>query len=218
MTQLSKYEVATAPCPRFKEWTHDRRGLEFSLPAIVSPVPMNIAFGPFNYEREPIQMVRCITADLLHNKYGITATEGDVCQPAQDWWLLGTAYQVSHLVHPKNLRSCFENLCTVSTPDLILCFHIIDLYRGKVKFQWWFELIIAFLPHFPRIRFLDEWNHSFSPPIPVQSTLSALNVWPRANIDNRSLQRSVWQDLDTNKGCSKSNSGLLDNEPGREII
>ena len=38
------------------------------MPITVPPLPANIAFGPFNYEREPIQIVRCIPADLLHDK------------------------------------------------------------------------------------------------------------------------------------------------------
>ena len=42
------------------------------------PVPSNIAFGPFNFEREPVQMVRCITADLLCDKYGIHVDPGGV--------------------------------------------------------------------------------------------------------------------------------------------
>ena len=94
MTKLNESEVTRAPCPRFKEWTHNRNGLEFTLPVTIPPDPPNIAFGPFNYEREPLQMVRCITADLLHDKYGIEARAGDVYQPIRHWWLLITANRV----------------------------------------------------------------------------------------------------------------------------
>ena len=80
-------------------------------------------------------------------------------------------------------------------PDRITCFHTIDLYRGKIKFEWWLELIIAVLSNFSRIRFLDEWTHSFPSPVSLQSALHALDTWSRANIDNQSLPRSVWQDL-----------------------
>ena len=103
LMRLNESEVTRAPCPRFKEWTHDDHGLEFTLPVTIPPAPPNIAFGPFNYEREPVQMVRCITADLLHDKYGIVAHAGDVYQPVQYWWLLITANQVSDLVHPGSL-------------------------------------------------------------------------------------------------------------------
>ena len=97
--------------------------------------PSNIAFGHFNYEREPCQMVRCITADLLHDKSGIIARAGDVYQSIQHWWLLITANRASDPVHPNSLRSGLENLRTTAASDLILCFLIVDLYRGKVKIQ-----------------------------------------------------------------------------------
>ena len=80
-------------------------------------------------------MVRCLTADLLHDKYGMIARAADVYQHVRHWWLLITANRVSDLVHPNSLRSCLENLRTTATSDLIICFHIVDLYRGKVKFQ-----------------------------------------------------------------------------------
>ena len=69
LEKLSLPGVAKAPCPRFKEWTSDGKGLEFTLATVMPPVPSNFAFGPFNFEREPVQMVRCITADLLCDKY-----------------------------------------------------------------------------------------------------------------------------------------------------
>ena len=124
MANLNESEVARAPFPRFKEWTHGHHGLEFTLPFRIPHAPINIALGPFNYEREQVQMVRCITADLLHEKNRIAA---DVIQPAQHRGLLIIANQVSDLVHPNSLRSGLEILRTVSTPDFILCFHIIDL-------------------------------------------------------------------------------------------
>ena len=51
MEKLSLPGVAKAPCPRFKEWTSDGKGLEFTLATVMPPVPSNIAFGPFNFER-----------------------------------------------------------------------------------------------------------------------------------------------------------------------
>ena len=57
LEKLSSPGVAKAPCPRFKEWNSDGKGLEFTLATVMPPVPINIAFGPFNFEREPLQMV-----------------------------------------------------------------------------------------------------------------------------------------------------------------
>ena len=82
LEKLSSPGVAKNPCPRFKEWTSDGKGLEFTLARVMPPVPSNIAFGPFNFEREPVQMVRCITADLLGDKYGIHVDPGGVYTPA----------------------------------------------------------------------------------------------------------------------------------------
>ena len=93
--KLSSPGVAKAPCPRFKEWTSDGKGLEFTLATVVPPVPGNNVFGPFNFEREPVQMTRSITADLLHYKYGVHVEPGGFYSPAQFWWLLVTGPRVS---------------------------------------------------------------------------------------------------------------------------
>ena len=132
--KLSSPGVEKAPCLRFKEWTSDEKGLEFTLPTVMPLVPNNIAFGPFNFERESVQMARCITADLLCDKYGVQVEPGGVYSPATQWWLLVTAPRVEAIVEPLHLLSCLESLKTLTTTDLILCFHIIDWYRGKVKF------------------------------------------------------------------------------------
>ena len=182
---MSKSKVAEEPCPRFKEWTSDLRGLEFTLAVTVPPVTPNIVFGPFNFERKTIQMVRCITADLLSAQY---------------WWLLVTVSHTHSLVQPDNLRSCLESLRTVVTEELILCFHIVDLYRGKLQFRWGLELIITLFANFPRIRFLDDWTHSFNQTVTIHTALGTLDAWSTANVDNQSLSRSVWQDLTAIRG------------------
>ena len=218
LSKMRNSTIAKAPCPRFKEWTYDLLGLEFTLPFTLPPLLANIPFGPFNYEREPIQMVRCIPADLLHDKFNVTATPGDVYQPATNWWLLITAQRVSDLVDPLVLNTCLESLRTLASPDRITCFHIIDLYRGKVKFEWWLEVIILVLSNFSRIRFLGEWTYSFPQPVSTQSALHALDTWSRANIDNQSLPRSVWQDSDAIKGSlPNAYNDSLTNDPGREL-
>ena len=79
-------------------------------------------------------MARCITADLLCDKYGVQVEPGGVYSPAPHWWLLVIAPRVEAIVEPLHLLSCLESLRTLTTTDLILCFHIIDWYRGKVKF------------------------------------------------------------------------------------
>ena len=132
---------------------------------------------------------------------------------------IGHRPRASDFVDPLTLHTSLESLRTMASPNKITCFHVIDLYRGKVKFEWWLELIIAILSSFPRIRFLDEWTHSFPRPTSLQSALHALDTWSRANIDNQSLPRSVWQDLGTIKGCLPAScDDGLSNDPGRELV
>ena len=78
LQQIAVPGVAKAPCPRFNEWTSDGKGLEFTLATVVPPVPPSIWFGPFNFEREPVQMAKCITADLLLDRYGVEVEPGGV--------------------------------------------------------------------------------------------------------------------------------------------
>ena len=218
LEELSKSKVAEEHCPRFKEWTSDLRGLEFTLAVTVPPVTSNIVFGPFNFEREPIQMVHCITTDLPPDKYGVTCQPGEVYGPAQYWWLLVTASHNHSLVRPDSLRSCLESLRTVVTEEQILCFHIVDLYRGKLQFRWWLELIITLFANFPRIRLLDDWTHSFNQPVTIHTTLGTLDTWSTtANVDNQSLSRSVWQDLTAIRGQNHFDPAD-EKGPGRQIV
>ena len=120
---------------------------------------------------------------------------GGVYSPAPHWWLLVTAPRVETIVEPLHLLSCLESLRTLTTTDLILCFHIIDWYQGKVKFAWWLELIITCFTTYPRIRLLDEWTHTFEVPLFPKAALGTLDTWVKAGSDNRAMPRSVWQDL-----------------------
>ena len=218
LKKLSSPGVTKSPCPRFKEWTSNGKGLEFTLATVMPPVPGNIAFGPFNFEREPVQMTRCITADLLCDKYGVQVEPGKVYSPAPHWSLLVTAPRVEAIVEPLHLLSCLEGLRTLTTADLILCFHIIDWYRGKAKFAWFLELIITCFTNYLRIRLLDEWTHTFEIPLSPKAALSTLDTWVKASSDNRAMPRSVWQDLAAVQGRSAQVCLPADEGPGREIV
>ena len=218
LQQIATPNVAKAPCSRFKEWTNDGKGLEYTLSTVVPPVPPNIVFGPFNFEREPVQMARCITTDLLLDRYGIEVEPGVVYSPTPHWWLLVTAPRVDKLLNPRQLLLCLESLRTSTREDLILCFHQIDWYRGKMKFRWWLELIITCFTSYPRIRLLDDWTHTFEEPLHVKATLSTLDTWVLGNVDNQALPRSVWQDLAAIQGCIPRVCLPPDNGPGREIV
>ena len=99
MQQTAAPGVAKAPCPRLKEWTSDDKGLEFALATVVPPVPPSIVFGPFNFGRELVQMARCITADLLLDRYGVEVEPGGVYSSTPYWWLMVAASRVDALVN-----------------------------------------------------------------------------------------------------------------------
>ena len=155
----------------------------------------------------------------MNDKYNVIAPPGDVYQPTTNWWLLITAQRVSELVNPQVLYTCLESLRTMTSPNYITCFHIIDLYCVKIKLEWWLELIITVLSTFPRIRFLDEWTHTFLEPKFIHSVLHTLDSWSRANIDNQPLPRSVWQDFGAIKGHQQNPCDEpLTEDPGLDKI
>ena len=106
-----------------------------------------------------------------------------------------TASHTHPLVQPDSLRSCLESLRTVVTAELILCFHIVDLFCGKLQFRWRLELITILFANFARIRLLDVWTESFNEPVTIHTALGTLDALSTANVDNQFLSRSVWQDL-----------------------
>ena len=119
--------------------------------------------------------------------------------PPPYWWLLVTASRAETLVNPQHLLTCLENLRTSTTEDLIMCFQILDCYRGlsKVKkLSWWLALIIPFFVSYRRIILLDKLAHNFDGSLPAKTALSALDeqkmiikrcralcgrIWPRCN-------------------------------------
>ena len=116
---------ATSPsdCPtyRFKEWTPPHRGgLEFTLHAIIPPLPPSITFGELAEEDSSPEMVRCITAHQLWEKYRIASPPGDIYQPTKGWWLLATSLDATTLVSPTTLLMCLESLRTVTDPESTL--------------------------------------------------------------------------------------------------
>ena len=143
---------------------------------------------------------------------------GGVYSPAPYWWLLVTTPRMETLVNPQHLLLCLESLRTSTTEILILCFHLIDWYRGKIKFRWWLDLIITCFTDYPRIRLLDEWTHTFEEPLQVKAAVRTLDTWVRANVDYQTLPHSVWQDLAAIQGRTPRVCVIRDNGPGRGIV
>ena len=213
LEKLSSPGVTKAPCPRFKEWTSDGKGLEFTLATVMPQYP-----AISRSDHSTLSGSLCKWSDASPLIFSATKTEfmwtraGFTAQHRTGGcWLLA-------IVEPLHLLSCLESLRTFTTADLILCFHIIDWYRGKVKFAWWLELIITCFTIYPRIRLLDEWTHTFEIPLSPKAASSTLDTWVKASSDNRAMPRSVWQDLVAVQGLTPRVCLPADNGPGREII
>ena len=190
---------ATSPsdCPtyRFKEWTPPHRGgLEFTLHAIIPPLPPSITFGELAEEDSSPEMVRCITAHQLWEKYRIASPPGDKYQPTKGWWLLVTSLDATTLVSPTTLLMCLESLRTVTEPESTLCFHLADIHRGKFLSQHWLELIAVIFCRQAKIYFLDRQSYPPEKPVTVNEALSIAHDWSSTNTGGRPLRRTVWED------------------------
>ena len=74
LNAMTKTLASDCPNYRFKEWTkHDESGLEFTLAAIIPPLPPSIVFGEIDPEDARITMIRCITAHQSWLQYGETS-------------------------------------------------------------------------------------------------------------------------------------------------
>ena len=184
-------------CPtyRFKEWTwHDKSGLEFTLAAIIPPLPPSMVFGKIEPEDTKVAMVRCITAQKLWQQYGVTSPPGDVYHPTAGWWLLVTSLDETSPVNPGTLLICLENLRTLVEFEDTLCFHLADIYRGKFLSQHWLQLLAITFCRQAKIRLLDKHTHTFENPVTVLEALSVVHDWSCTNLGDRPLRRTVWQD------------------------
>ena len=76
---LKAMHDSSSDCPtyRFKEWTsNERGGLECTLTAIIPPLPPSITFGEVAKACTNTQMIRCINAHHLWEKYQVVFPPG----------------------------------------------------------------------------------------------------------------------------------------------
>ena len=196
-TLKAMQETSSSDCPtyRFKEWTwQEKSGLEFTLAAIIPPLPPSMVFGKLEPEDTKVAMVRCITAQKLWQQYGVTSPPGDVYHPTAGWWLLVTSLDETSPVNPGTLLICLENLRTLVEFEDTLCFHLADIYRGKFLSQHWLQLLAITFCRQTKIRLLDKYTYAFENPVTVLEALSVVHDWSRTNLGDRPLRRTVWQD------------------------
>ena len=193
-TLKAMQETSPSDCPtyRFKEWTwHEKSGLEFTLTAIIPPLPPSMMFGRIEPSDTRIAMVRCITARRLWQQYGVTSPP---YHPTAGWWLLVTSLDETSLVTPGSLLICLENLRTLVEFEDTLCFHLADIYRGKFLSQHWLQLLAIIFCRQAKIRLLDKHTYAFENPVTVLEALSVVHDWSCTNLGDRPLRRTVWQD------------------------
>ena len=180
---------------RFKEWTHhERGGLEFTLVAVIPPLPPSIIFGEVNETCDNAQMIRCISEHKLWEKYHVVSPPGDVYQPTQGLWLLVTSLDHSVLVSPITLLMCLENLRRLVEAEDILCFHLADIYRGKFSSQHWLQLIDITFCRQAKIHILDRLTYTPESPITALAALSKIHDWSCIHMGDRPLRRTIWED------------------------
>ena len=191
------HNTSPSDCPnyRFKEWTqHDRGYLEFTLPAIIPPLPPSIVFGKMDPEDGKTEMIRCITAHQLWGKTPCCFPSGR-CLPTfprlvAKNHLLDEATPVS----PTMLLICLENLRTGVAFEDTLCFHLADNYRGKFFSHQRLQLLAIVLCRQAKVRFLDKQTYTREKPAMVLEALSIVHEWSCTIMGDQSLRRTVWHD------------------------
>ena len=186
LKEMHQFSPSDCPTYRFKGWTsHEKGGLEFTLAAIIPPLPPSFSFGELDDTCSNPLMIRCITANQLWQKNHITSPPGDVYQPSTGWWLLVTSLDDSSLVSPTTLLLCLENLRTLVESNDTLCFHLADIYRGKFLSQHWLQLIAIVFCRQTKICILDRLTYTPEMPISPLEALSVMHSWSCVHMGNR---------------------------------
>ena len=195
LKEMHQFSPSDCPTYRFKEWTsHEKGGLEFTLAAIIPPLPPSFSFGELDDACGNPLMIRRITANQLWKQYHIASPPGDVYQPSTGWWLLVTSLDDSSLVSPTTLLLCLENLRTLVESNDSLCFHLADIYRGKFLSRHWLQLIAIIFCRQTRICILDRLTYTPEMPISPLEVLSVMHSWSCVHMGNRPLRRTIWED------------------------
>ena len=191
------HETSPTVCPTYhvKEWTwHDKSRLEFTLAAMITPLPPSMVFGKVEPEDTKVAMVRWITAHQLWQQYGVTSPPGDVYHPTAGWWLLVTSLDEKSPVNPRTLLICLENFCTLVEFDERHWFHLAGVYRPNFLFQQWLQLLAIPLCRQAKILLLDRNTYTFENPVTVLAELFVVHDTSCKKIGNKPLRRTVWQD------------------------
>ena len=89
---------------------------------------------------------------------------------------------------------CLENLSTLIEVDDALCFHLVDIYRGKFLSQHWLQLIAITFCRQANIHILDRLTYTPEAPITPLEALTVIHDWSCINMGDRPLRHTVWEE------------------------
>ena len=182
---------------RFKEWTPDLKGLEFSRILTVPYETPNVRIVSEDPRSQDRIWIRCATLEDVVQTHGhYFAKVGDAVQVDSRTWCLITANTVKESVKPENLAKVWKSLRCQQLPSGNLIMHAFDWYRGAFHFQDWYRLVTACASKRWDVLVVANRTHQLSPGTSVRETLRLVDSWMRINIGNQQLPRTIWADLD----------------------
>ena len=129
---------------RFKEWTPDLKGLEFSRILTVPYETQNVRIVSEDPGSQDRIWIKCATLEDVVQTHGLYfAKVGDAVQVDSRTWCLITANTVRESVKPENLAKALKSLRSQQLPSGNLIMHAFDWYRGAFHFQDWYRLVTA---------------------------------------------------------------------------
>ena len=182
---------------RFKEWTPDLKGLEFSRVLTVPYETPNVRIVSEDPGSQDRIWIRCATLEDVVQTHGLYfAKVGDAVQVDSRTWCLITANTVRESVKPENLAKAWKSLRCQQLPSGNLIMHAFDWYRGAFHFQDWYRLVTASMSKKWDVLMVANRTHQLSPGTSVREALRLVDSWMRINIGNQQLPRTIWADLD----------------------
>ena len=132
---------------RFKEWTRDQKGLEFTQVMTVPYETPNVRIVMEDSEVKDRIWVRCASKEVLaQTPLNHSVNVGEAVQMDSRTWCLITANSMKERVKPENLAKAWRSLMYQRLPSQNLAIQAFDWYRGAFHFQDWYRLVAAHMP------------------------------------------------------------------------
>ena len=149
---------------RFKEWTRDQTGLEFTQVMIVPYETPNVKLVMEDSDTKDRIWVRCASRKELARKYSSEFVKtGKAVQTDWNTWSLITSDSVKERVQPENLSKAWRSLMYQQLPSQNLAIQAFDWHTGAFHFQDWYKLISAHASNGWNVLIVASWNHQLPP-------------------------------------------------------